>query len=320
MSQPAAIAAALLLTCPSAAWADGSRTEPGTWWQAWSWDPLILLSLGLLAGIYGRGLARLWRRVGVGRKVARWQAAAYLGALAVLFVALLSPLDALSVELASVHMVQHMLLMTVAAPLFILGAPTLVLAWGVPEMWSAERGRRHEGMRLFGRSAFRIPHAAFLWQPLFVWALYGMALWAWHHPILYQAALRDALVHDTQHLSFFVAACLFWRGALDPLGRRRLHPVAAVPYLFATSLHASALGVFLALSSRPWYGDYAGRTSAWGFTQLEDQQLAGLIMWMPACLIYPAVAATLLGSWLASLAGTRRQGERAHRWQPAAGG
>jgi cytochrome c oxidase assembly factor CtaG len=315
MSRPAAIAAALLLTCPPAAWAHGKRAEPGAWYSAWSWDPLLLLSLGLLAGLYGRGLARLWGKAGVGRKVGWWQAVAYLGALVVLFVALLSPLDALSEELSSAHMAQHMLLMTVAAPLFILGAPTLVLAWGLLPMGNGEWG-----MRNAFHFAFRIPHSAFLWQPLFLWALYAVTLWAWHHPTLYQAALRQPLVHDAQHLSFFVAACLFWRGGLDPLGRRRLHPAAAVPYLFLTSLHASALGVFLALSPRPWYSDYMGRTPAWGLTPLEDQQLAGLIMWMPACLIYPAVAATLFGSWLAGLAGTRREGERAERCQPAAGG
>lgn len=137
---------------------------------------------------------------------------------------------------------------------------------------------------------------------------------------MYQGALRDPLVHDAQHLSFFVVACLFWRACLDPLGGRRLGPAAALPYLFATSLHASALGVFLALSPRVWYADYATRTSVWGFTPLQDQQLAGLIMWMPACLIYPAVAAVLFGTWLAGLAGTTRHGERGERCQAAAGG
>lgn len=171
MGRPAALAAALLLTCPAAAWAHGRRAEPGTWWRAWNWDPFILLSLGLLAWLYGRGLVRLWRKAGVGQKVSRWQAACYVAALGVLFLALLSPLDALSEELSSLHMVQHMLLMTVAAPLFVLASPTLVLAWGLPE------GREGRGS-LFFTSTFRLPQASILWQPLFLWALFAVTLWA----------------------------------------------------------------------------------------------------------------------------------------------
>lgn len=311
MCRPAALVAALLLTSPAVVWADGGRAEPGTWWRTWNWDPLILLSLCLLAWLYGRGLARLWGKAGVGNKVSRWQAASYAGALLVIFLALLSPLDALSEELSSVHMVQHMLLTTLAASLFVLGSPTFVLAWGLPE-W------RHGWGSSFFRFVFRMPQEPLLWQPLVAWVLFGGTLWAWHHPVMYQAALRDPLVHDAQHLSFFVVACLFWRACLDPLGGRRLCPAIALPYLFATSLHASALGMFLALSPRAWYNDYAGKTNAWGFTPLEDQQLAGLIMWMPACLIYPAVAAVLFGIWLASPAGSTRNGKRHERRPEAA--
>jgi putative membrane protein len=310
--RPAVIAAALPLILPSAAWADGRRAEPGTWWRAWNGDPLILLILGLLAWLYGRGLARLWAKVGPGSKLRRWQAACYFGSLTMILLALLSPLDALSEELSSVHMVQHMLLTMVAALLFVLGSPTFVLAWGLPE------GRQGWGSSFF-TFAFRLPQEPCLYQPLFVWILFAGTLWAWHHPALYQAALRDPLMHDAQHLSFFVASCLFWRVCLDPLGGRRLSPPGAVPYLFTTSLHASALGVFLTLSPRVWYEDYATRTISWGLTPLEDQQLAGLIMWMPACLIYPAAAAALFGAWLTSLDGATRKRER-NELCPAAGG
>jgi putative membrane protein len=296
MTRAAALAATLLLVLPHAAWGHGVRAEPGVWWRPWNWDPLILCSLCLLGMFYGRGLTRLWGSVGFGRRVSPWQGTAFCGALLVLFLALLSPLDAISEQLSAAHMVQHMLLMVVAAPLFVVGAPTLVLAWGLSEK------------RYCLPTAFRLVQARLLWQPLFVWGLYAAVLWGWHHPMLYQAALRDPLVHDAQHLSFFGAACLFWRVVLDPLGRRRTTPPAVVPYLFATALHASALGVFLALSPRPWYGDYASQTAAWGFAPLEDQQLAGLIMWMPSCLVYPALAAALFGSWLASQ--TQADGKR----------
>jgi putative membrane protein len=294
------VAVTLLLTWPHVAYADGTRAEPGRWWQAWDADPLVLLSLGLLAGLYGRGLARLWGKVGVGHTVRRWQSACFFGGLTVIFLALLSPLDALSAELSAMHMVQHMVLMTVAAPLFVLGSPSVVLAWGLPERTKG-RGRSVVAFVLW------LPQEPILWQPWFVWTLFAVTLWAWHHPALYQAALRDPLVHDAQHVSFFVAACLFWRACLDPLSQRRLSAPVAIPYLFATSVHASALGVFLALSPRVWYDDYAATTSAWGLTPMQDQQMAGLIMWMPACLIYPAVAAVLFGLWLSNLDAPRRQ-------------
>lgn len=305
MYRPAAIAAAISLFLPRCAWADGGSAEPGMWWRAWHGDPLILLILGVLAWLYGRGLTRLWAKAGAGNKVRRWQAACYYGALAVILLALLSPLDALSEQLSSVHMVQHMLLTTVAALLFVLGSPTFVLAWGLSEgrQWGSS----------FFTFAFRLLQESSLWQPLFVWALFAVTLWAWHHPALYQAALSDPMMHDAQHVSFFVAACLFWRACLDPLSGRRLSPPGAVPYLFTTALHASALGVFLTLSPRVWYADYATRTAAWGLTPLEDQQLAGLIMWMPACLIYPAAAVALIGTWLTRLDGVSRKGERDER-------
>jgi putative membrane protein len=296
-----------LLTCLPAVWAHGGiPATPDTWPAAWNADGLVLLNLGLLGWLYARGLAALWGRAGAGRGVGRFQAAAYLASLATLFVALISPLDALAEELSSAHMAQHMLLMTVAAPLFVLGSPALVLAWGLPRPWRPAFGH-----------AWRWLDVSPLWRPMPVWLLYAATLWAWHLPALYHAALRHPLVHDAQHLSFFAAACLFWRALLDPLSRRRLHPAAAVFFLFTTALHAAVLGIFMTLAPRPWYADYAGRTAAWGLTPLEDQQLAGLIMWAPGCLVYPVAAAAVFGVWLARLPGAPR-GEPAAC--PATGG
>jgi putative membrane protein len=305
MGRPAVLALSLSLILPAIAWADGARVSPSDWPSAWNWDPLVLLCLGSLAWLYARGLARL-STAGAATGAHRGRAACFYGGLLVVFFALLSPVDAVGEDLSFVHMVQHMLLMNVAAPLFVAGSPTFVLAWGLPE------GRRGWSRTLYVH-AFRLPQEPLLWQPLFVGTLFAVTLWIWHHPVLYQAALRDPLLHDAQHLSFFLTACLFWRVCLDPLGQRRLSPPAAVPYLFATSIHSSALGIFLALSPHVWYGHYESRTPAWGFTPLEDQQLAGLWMWMPGCLMYPAVAAMLVSTWLAGLAETSQQRSRAQR-------
>jgi cytochrome c oxidase assembly factor CtaG len=299
MYKPAVIAGALVVAGQAPAAADGLRAQPDAGWRAWSLDPLVLLCLGTTAWFYGRGLARLWSRVGVGAKLRGWQAACFVAGLIIVGLALLSPIDAWSEELASVHMIQHLLLVTLAAPLMVAGAPLPVIAGGLT---AANKG--------WGKSLFvfllRLPQEPLLWQPVAVWALFAAALWAWHHPVLYQAALRDPLLHDAQHLSFFVTAGLFWRVCLDPLSRRRLSPLAAVPYLFTTALQSTALGVFLALSPRVWYPDYAARTTAFGLSPLEDQQVAGLIMWVPGCVVYPAVAALLFGAALAGGQGDAR--------------
>lgn len=292
MLRPAIIMIVMLLTCPVVTWADAGASSkpavvPDTLWTAWNYDLLILLNLSLLGSLYLRGIRRLWRKAGAGRGVAQPRAAAFLSSLGVLFVALISPLHALSEELVSAHMVQHMLLMVVAAPLFVLGSPGLVFTWGLAPSWRPFTARWR---RWLDADALR--------RPALPWMLYAATLWIWHLPVAYQAAVVDPFVHDAQHLSFFGAACFFWRPLLGPLRRRRLHPLAAVVALFTTSLHAMLLGVFMALSPVIWYEAYASRTIIWELTPLEDQQLAGLIMWMPACLVYPAAAAAVFGTWL----------------------
>lgn len=289
MSRTIVFACTIFFLQPSVAEAHG-RAEPDTWWRAWDWDPIVLLICGLLAWLYWRGLERSCTHSGT-RKVGRWSAAAFFGSLLVILIALLSPLDALSEELSSLHMVQHMLLTVVVAPMFVMGSPIFVLSWGLADLWKGKS-------RGIWRSSFRFLNCNFLWHPWIVWLLFAVTLWMWHHPTFYHAALRDPLIHDVQHISFFVVSCLYWRMVVGPLSDRRLNGPAVIPYLFSTCVHASTLGLFLALSPGIWYDDYLSRTSIWGLTPLEDQQLAGIIMWMPACLIYPAMSALLFGMWL----------------------
>jgi putative membrane protein len=279
----------LLSSGTATAHVGGPFSPGGPWWAGWNFDPAVLLALGLLAGLYARGLARVWR-AGAGRGVAGWQVWCFAAGFVALVVALVSPLDPLSDELSSAHMVQHMVLMNVAAPLLVLGSPTLVVLSGVPAAYRRPLGRLWRRLDPVG------PAGAPLWNPVVVWLAYAAVLWGWHLPPLYQAALRDPVVHDFQHLTFFAAAFLFWRAALDPLGRRRLGVAAALVSLFTTALHATVLGVFMTLAPYPWYPDYHGRTEPWGLTPLEDQQLAGLIMWMPACSAYAVAAAGLLAA------------------------
>ncbi len=262
------------------------------WWWAWNLDWLVLLNLAVMAGLYAYGLRTMWRRTGVGHGVSVWRVLAFAGALLAIAIALLSPVDALSDDLSWVHMLQHLILMAVAAPLLVLGYPELVLLWVLPPRARRALGcwpQRNSVVGALWRGS---------WNPLLIWSVHALAIWVWHVPVLYELALNDPLVHDIEHLTFFLAAVLFWRVAIDPRSNLRLNPGLGVLYLFTTTLHASALGALMTLSPRPWYPIYIGRTEVWNLTPMEDQQLAGLIMWMPGCTVYALAAAVMVGLWL----------------------
>jgi putative membrane protein len=244
---------------------------------------------------------RMWRRSGVGSGIRRWEAAAFAGGWTALFLALVSPLHPLGSALFSAHMVQHELLVAVAAPLLVLGRPMIPMLWAVPIGWRRAAG----GWAKHGaaRGAWRA-----LTAPLVAWALHAAALWTWHLPGPYQATLRSGALHTLQHASFLGTALLFWYAVAH--GReRRMGYGAAVFYLFATAMHGGALGALLTFASRPWYPEYAPTAAAWGLTPLEDQQLAGLIMWIPAGVSYLVAALVLMVAWM------RESERRAVRWQ-----
>jgi len=208
--------------------------------------------------------------------------ACYLGGLATLAVALISPLDALGEALFSAHMGQHLALILVAAPLVALGAPLAPLLWALPPGARRQVGRGWRRLRWLGR-------------PGPAWLLHTLALWLWHLPGPYQAALVVPWLHLLEHLSFFGTALAFWWSVL-PHGRRG-YAVGALA-CFAGATQGGALGALLTFSGQPWYPVYAPRVGAWGLTPLEDQQLAGLIMWVPASLVYLGAILALLGAWL----------------------
>jgi putative membrane protein len=258
--------------------------------EAWTFEPAVVLALGLSGWLYLRGLRRLWRSAGTSRGIQRWEAGAFAAGWMALAVALTSPLHRLGDVLFSAHMVQHELLMVVAAPLLVLGRPIVPFLWALPLAWR----------RKVGDWADRPPVTAawsFLTLPLVAWVLHAIAIWLWHAPALYQATLDSEAVHTLQHLSFLGTALLFWWTVLR-WREGRLGRPAAVLSVFTTSVHTSLLGALLAFSSSLWYPLYATRTIPWGLTPLEDQQLAGLIMWVPASLAYLIAALLIIASWL----------------------
>jgi putative membrane protein len=254
--------------------------------------PAVLTAalLVAMAAVYATGVRRFWARP-LGRvALPPSQAAAYAGGWLTLVIALASPLDALSDLLFAAHMTQHELLMVVAAPLFVLARPVVPLLWALPPR-----------VRRCAVNAFRAPAARATWRritgPVTVWVAHGLALWVWHVPALFEAALRHDLLHAVQHLCFFWTAALFWWAVVH--GRYgRLGYGAAIVFVFTTGLHSGVLGALLTWSQSVWYPTYAARAPAAGMGALEDQQLAGLIMWVPAGAVFLIVGLALFAAWI----------------------
>lgn len=275
-----------LLGCGGAMAHVGERAGPAS---SWSFDPWVVAGLGIAAALYALGTARLWRAAGRGRGVRRAQVACFAAGWAVLVLALVSPLDALGNRLFAAHMVQHELLMVVAAPLLVLGRPLGAWAWALAPAWRRRLGRA------FRASLFRRPWRA-ISAPLAAWSLHAAALWLWHAPPLFGAALRDDTLHAWQHASFLATALLFWWSVLGA-ATRAAHG-RALASLFATLLHSGALGALLTLSPRVWYAGYVDSAAALGIDPLHDQQLGGLLMWVPGGLAYLAAALAVAAHWL----------------------
>ena len=290
------LTAVLALLAPRALHAHvGEPLLPHDLWRAWELQPAVVVLLALLAVAYGIGARRLPRGSG---RVPR--PALFAAAWVVLVVALVSPLHALGGALFSAHMAQHELLVTVAAPLLVLASPGLAAMWALPV-----HARRAAGGWL--RRGGVIGVATWVAHPAVAWTLHAAALWLWHLPGPYQATLRSEAAHAGQHVSFFATAVLYWWSVIDAARARR---GVALLSLFTTMLHTGALGVVLAFAERLWYPAYATSTVAWGVTPLEDQQLGGLIMWIPGGMGYPIAALAVMGRVL------RERDARPHRWRP----
>ncbi|QJW85116.1 cytochrome c oxidase assembly protein [Ramlibacter terrae] len=284
---------ALIALAPLAAHAhvpDAPATDVAAAW-AWNFEPRVLVLLAVSAIAYAAGLLRLWRHAGRGRGVALHQALAFALGWLSLVAALVSPLDTLGSHLFSAHMGQHELLMVVAAPLLVLGRP---LATGLGA-GPAAAARRRAAVPAAGLDVLLGPAH----RPAGGLAVHALALWAWHVPALFNAALVHEPVHVAQHFFFPVTALFFWWAVLghDPRGRHG--PGPSVAYLFTTMLHTAALGALLSLSPTAWYAEYVPRTALPGFDPVEDQQLGGLVMWVPSGLAYVVAALAVFGRMLA---------------------
>jgi putative membrane protein len=256
----------------------------------WNWNPLILASLGLAVYGYIRGLLRL-NSAARARLFGGLRYAAFTAGIVTLFSALISPFDTLDDQLFSAHMVQHLVLLMIAPPLLILGRPALACFWAFPLP-----GRRAIG-RVWIRSGLK--HAVDLvMSPIFVWLLCSAALWFWHLPGPYGWALGSESVHAFEHVCFFLTSLMFWSLVLEPLGRRRMDYGSTLLFVATFGVQTGLLGALLTFAGRPLYAAHLSTTAAWGLTPLEDQQLAGLIMWIPASLIHLTTLGVLFVVWM----------------------
>ena len=244
----------------------------------------VVLPVLLSAALYLVGLLRHRSSLTI-----RWRPVAFYAGLAVLAASLLPPLDEWSATSFAFHMTQHELLMLIAAPLLVLGRPLPYFFWSLPTSW-----RKTVGSAVRAR-VVRTVWAAIL-NPAVAWALHAAVLWIWHAPSFFDAALRRQGVHDLQHLSFLASALLFWAALLEERVRERQG--AGVLYLFTTTVHTGVLGALLTFATHPWYSAYLERAPHWSLSPLEDQQIGGLIMWVPASLVYIGVGLVLLARWI----------------------
>ncbi len=253
-----------------------------------SWDmrPEVILLLGLLAVVYLRGWLRL-RALPVAAAAqsqdqhralaAGWRLATYWAGLLTLAVSLMSPIDVLGGQLFLMHMTQHLLLTMVAVPLLLIGNPFPVLMWGLPR-----KARRPVSAVLSERSPVRRP-LAMVTSPGVVWLLYISALIGWHDPALYNLALRNPFVHDLQHLSFFITTMLLWWHILGAAPRlhRSLSAGQRIVYTISVVPVNMIIGVVIAFAPSPIYSHYLGVPRLLGLSVMEDQMIAGILMWIP---------------------------------------
>lgn len=263
----------------------GQPIAPHDLWAAWSLEPSLL---GILVGvglIYGQTVRKRWpthpRRV----RRSRRQVAAFAAGMLSLVVALVSPLDALGGSLFAAHMVQHLLLTSVAAPLLLLGRIHLGVLPALP------LSMRRRGARTLARGLRRA-------GPVALVAAVGVhlaTLLAWHLPVLYDLAIRVPLLHVAEHATLLLSGMVFWAA----VGAARTRPVAAAGLAaFAASLISVLLAAAMTVATQPWYASHLDSTRAWGLTPLEDQHLAAAIMWVPGGLIYLLAAAVAVFRWV----------------------
>jgi putative membrane protein len=267
-----------------------------------SWDLRleVIIVLALAGFLYSLGWWRLRKRSRVHQNRNRWRAGAawrpvlYISAILLLAIALMSPIDVLGGQLLTMHMVQHLLLVMIVPPLLLLANPLPFLLWGSPYEVRT------------GVSRLLSPNAKFRYYlrrttgPGLVWLMFVIVYWGWHDPNAYNLALQSDFVHDLEHLTFFLVSMLFWWHVIGagPRIHRPLSPAGRFVYVLTAIPPNMLAGLAIVFATGPIYSYYEAMPRIWGLSVMEDQQIGGVIMWVPGSMMYIIAALILASRWL----------------------
>ncbi len=303
------IALAMTAALPLALWAAPSALAHGGIdagqepWTAWNTNPLPTILVLLAAYVYLNGLNN-WDRPS--HPVNYWQKASFFFGLFLVFFALQSPLDTISDHLLSFHQVQHFILRMVAPMFILLGAPLTPMLRGMP-VWARQGIIRPMAKNYYVRQVYRL-----LTNPIFTILFFLGSLYLWQFPGAFNLALRSDEVHALMHLTMSASGFLFWWVVIDPPPHRsRLHYGLRVLYLGLIVIPNTVLGAAITFSRGPIYSAYADVVQPYGLSLETDQQLGGLMLWVPGDMMSIVAAGIVMIMWY-----QKEEGE--HRVQPAA--
>ena len=258
----------------------------------WNFSFSVLICLGSLIALYLWGARRLASRSNLksGVNIKKW---AFGGSLVALLIALVSPVDVYSNDLFFVHMIQHLILVMVAAPLIRIANPIAEYLWGLPASI-----RRPIGTLLAKNGAIR----AFLYgvtNPLVAWFLFAIVMWVWHIPDIYDKALGSKGIHNFEHLSMFLIGIIFWWPVLgSPVLFKQLTFPLRFLYLFLALMQNVILAAILTYTDTQIYQFYADSPLHWGISNSADQQLGGVLMWLVGSMMFAGITIVLIYMWL----------------------
>ena len=265
---------------------------------SWEVRPVLLLFFVSLAGLYTIGWVRLRRRGRHNRLATVWRLAFYWTAIILLITSLMSPLDVLSGDLFFMHMIQHLVMTMLSAPLLMLANPMPFTLWGLPDRAREEIGRFLAGLLHRSSTSRRWLRQAS--RASIVWMLMVGTLWIWHDYRLYNLAQGRDWIHDLEHFTFYASAVLFWwriSGAGPRIHPRMSRP-AAIGLLLSAIPATFFLGAAIAFSNTVIFTYYETRPRLLGLSVLEDQTIGGIIMWVVGSMMYLVAALVVIGLWL----------------------
>jgi cytochrome c oxidase assembly factor CtaG len=261
-------------------------SPPANFWTAWSFPLLPLITLGASLLIYLTGWRAAHRTRA--RQLPPWRAACFVAGIVSLWIAIASPIDALDDYLLAAHMIQHFILMSIAPPLIVLGAPSVPLLRGLPKAFRI-------ALRPFFRARWLHGGIRFFLHPVSAWLLMNIAYLGWHVPAAFELTFRSEAIHQLEHACFFVTSVAFWWVVLAPWPSRRAWPRwTVIPYLLSADVLNTVLSATLTFSGRVLYPSYLHAERVSSLTPLQDQVAAGAEMWVLNSIVFllPAVALT----------------------------